>query len=355
MWKERYLMGIHCMLKKRKLVFYTFFLPLLLAAAFHFIFADRGYDPEQTTIPIAIIASQESSILELEMKAARFSSGKAIFSVSVCENREEAWKLLQENEVIGCVSQGGREVVVKKSGMEEIVLKQYLEQYQYRQMEAENPVNYVKEQTNTTDAGQVVPYYALMALACMLGSLWGADFVKDLEADQSERAVRLNLAPVPKVFLIIQSISQAFLVHMLELSLLLLFIMEVLKIDFGSRIPISFLVIALGSITAIGGGALAGLLLKGGMKVKRILLIAFSGIGSLLAGLVPGIKYFMDLKLPFIARWNPAGLITDSLLRLFYYDNPGRLLLQILTLAFLAFFFQVLAGILLRRKQYAGF
>ena len=72
-----------------------------------------------------------------------------------------------------------------------------------------------------------------------------------------------------------------------------------------------------------------------------------------LAGLMAaGVRQLVEQYAPIINRINPAALICDSLYNLTVYENPGRLAVDLLSLAAICLALTLFACLRMRRIRY---
>lgn len=189
----------------------------------------------------------------------------------------------------------------------------------------------------------------------MYGAFFGTDEVTDIQANISDRAARINVAPVHKLKAFIASSLASYLVLMVNMSILLLFLRFVLGIDFGNRVLLIVLTTFVGSMTGISFGAFISSLVKKGENLKVSIIITVSMTGSFLAGMMYAqMKYIVYDKAPLLAYINPVNLITDSFYSLYYFEDLSRYFMNILILMFMTIVFSLGTYLVLRRRKYAS-
>ena len=378
-----YIRRLKCLMKQKQCIFWTLLFPVLLATLFHFAFSNLDGEYRIETIPTAVVSegSGTSRFVKI-MKNAGSQGGIPLFDVKVTD-KEAAIRLLKEGKIKGCImvdNEGDQDtsmrLYVKDSGVEETVLKIFLDQYNQtaavmKSIQETNEdalveglaerlsrnENYLRaaDQDTRPSSASVIYFYALIAMACMFGSTWGFNEVITLEADKSSLGARINASPVSKMRLLLSNFLAAFTIHFLCMIFLVFYQKEILKVDFGNDLGSVILVCFVGCLTAVSFGALVTILVKKGENLSSSILTAVTMLGSFAAGLmIPEVKYLIDEKIPFLSNINPAGLIADSLYSLFYYDTPERFQSKIMILAAMAAVFIFLTIVLLRRKEYAS-
>lgn len=377
-----------CLIRDKEMIFWTFLYPLVLASFFSLAFQNLSGDDLFRDIPIAVVnnaAYQDNaafqtalasvSDLPLAPAAPATSGGTRLFQVTVA-GREKAENLLHNDAIKGyIVFESGAKVVVKNSGIEQTILKEFMDSFlqtssAYASI-AQNPGARGTDPAHMTlPAGEsylqayspgraapnqmVIPYYALIAMASLFGGFWGRKEISDIQADLSPLGARLNLSPQPKLKALLSSFSASITLQFLSLLLLLGYLSLVLRVDFGDRIPYVLLVCLCGSILGVSYGAVISTVFKKeGMKTAGM--VCLSMLLSFFAGLMsPTMKFAATQAAPHLSYINPANLLTDAFYSLYYYTTLSRFFLDITLLLVMSAGFFLIILFLTRRQKYAS-
>ena len=159
-------------------------------------------------------------------------------------------------------------------------------------------------------------------MACLYGSFWGLKEVTSVQANLSAQAARVNLAPTHKLKVFFVSVLAAVTVQLSIIFLLLLFLVFILKVDFGNQIGYIILTCIIGTFTGVTFGTFIASIVKKGEGVKVGILVGSSMAMSFLAGMMYlNIKIIISTKVPLLGYLNPANLITDAFYSLYFYDT----------------------------------
>jgi len=348
----------------------------MLATCFYFAFSNLVIEEEFATIKIAYDNEDtENDALKEAINQAEMTEGTSMFAVTYCD-KEEANKLLNSGEIDAyIVGSNNPELFVMRSGLNETIIKAFLDSY--RQMSAtvetilkNNPEamnnglledvmqyeSFVYEEKGKKNPDIVLVYfYSLLAFTCIFASNWGFDEVICIQADQSFRGARINVSPIHKMKLFLCNMTAAFTVHSGSIILLFGYLFFALKVDFGDNLGYIFITCLIGSLTGLTLGAAVCVWLKFKREVKEaILLIVLMG-GAFLSGMMMvQMKYIVADKIPLLRYINPVNLITDAFYSLYYYETYDRYLLNISILGGLAILFGILSYIGIRRRDYAS-
>lgn len=368
---------LKCLLRSRQLLFWTFVYPLVLATLFGLAFSNLTNGSGFSSIPIAVVDNaeyQNNETFKETVSSASLSgsSSEKLFSVAEA-TKEQAEESLKNEDIEGYILfENGPHIVVKNSGVNQTILKEFMDSYvqigsAYTSIAHMNPYaaggiqpvsgNYLSSVApGKTGADNIVIYfYALIAMACLFGGLWGKKEIDDIQADLSAQGARVNLAPVHKLKAFGYSLCAAVLVDFASLMVLVAYLGIVMKVDFGGQLGYVAATCFAGSLVGVSFGAFITALVKGSENIKVAILITVSMVMSFLSGLmVMNIKYTVTHAVPLLAYLNPANLISDALYSLYYYSSHGRFFLNFgLLIAFAAVFY-LCVYLKTRRQKYAS-
>lgn len=372
-----FLNRLKCLLRDKETIFWTFMFPLALALFFYLALSNVEKGEAFQTIDIAVVNDsryQENQHFRTVLEEASKGDDR-LFNLTLATG-EEARKLLDDNSIKGYITAGDQiELVVKESGLQQSIIKSFLDNYsqtfgavetvlnknpqKYQEVieSIKDRKNYVKEAPPAGGKPDLVVnyFYTLIAMACMYGGFFGMRETTDIQADISPLATRINVAPVHKFKAFLSSICAALLIHLTEMLALLIFIRYILDIDFGSRAGYVLLATIIGSVTGVFFGAFVSAIVKKSEGIKVAVLLAVSMSGSFLAGMMYiDMKYLVSLYAPVLSWINPVNLLTDAFYSLYYLDSLSRYTLNIGILSGFTVIFCVSTYMIIRRRKYAS-
>lgn len=381
---------LRTLFKNKMLIFWTFLFPIILGTFFYMAFSNIEDSEKLSIIPIAIVNNeqfQSNTIfktvftnLGLEEKEER------LFDISYV-SEEEAKKLLEENKIDGYLLFQGHEptIMVKKSGINETILKLVTEKILEMESMITNITNYkvalgnnendlsflyteiyteimqlleeshsnIKDISNSNLSYTMIEYYTLIALTCLYGGILGLTAVNQNLANMSSKGKRIAVSPTKKGSIIFSSVLASFLIQLMGIALLFLYTIVVLKVDYGNHfLPVVVLAIV-GCLAGLSLGIGVASLLKWKENAKVGMIIALTMIGSFLSGMM-GItmKYTIDKNIPLLNQINPANMITDGLYSLYYYETLNRFYFNVISLLIFSLFVIGISIFSLRRQKY---
>lgn len=369
-----------CIVRDREIMFWTILFPILLATMFHFAFANLDSDYTFSKFNIAVVNNTQfqkdtafKSALDSVSGKDKTSGSQVLFNVTYCDG-EKADAMLKDSKIKGYIDYDGvPKLVVKESGFDQSILKAFVDEYLQTSDAAttiitNNPsaaitiasdisdgTTYIKEVSQTKSKPNLTLnyFYALIAMACLYGGMFGLKEVSAIQANQSAQGARVNLAPVHKLKVFLASICSATTVQIICSFVLVAFLTFVLKIDFGTKVPFVLLTCAVSSLTGVSYGAFIGSIVKAGEGVKFSIFITLTMVLSFLSGLMlVEMKYIVQKNAPLLAKLNPANIITDTFYSLYYFDTFTRFFTDITILLGFSAVFYLGVYLVMRRQRY---
>lgn len=369
---------LKCILRNKKELFWTLCFPIILATLFNLALSNVHKTELFHAIPIAVVDNQTFRE-EKDFKAVldTIEAQQApLFSTSYVKE-EEAISLLDKGEIQGYIKVTNRpELIVKMSGINQTIIKIFLEEYEQNKLIVatvlrENP-NALKEGliTALTEKGTYIKdnpisknnpntllnyFYALIGMACIYGGFLGLNEIMAIQGNLSKVAARLNLAPIHKLKTLAPGLLAAYGVQVIANFILLIYLVTVIKLDFGKQLLPVVLTCLLSSAMGITLGAFIGALNRKSEGVKIGILLGITMLGSFLAGMMQAdISYMVNKAIPILAYINPVALISNSFYALYYYDGYSRYITNMILIGIFTVVFAIGTYIIIRRQRYAS-
>ena len=371
---------LKCTLRNRQAVFWSALFPVLLATFFGMAFCNLDKDTVFTKIPIAVVNGvqyQQNTDFQSALRAVSTGAAKAedqLFTVSTVPNCQQADEKLKSGTVKGYIwFDSNVHVVVKGTGTDETILKQFVDTTLQTQAAVTNAVTAAPRsaQNITTAVGQqksflqkislakgtpkesLTYFYALIAMACLYGSFGGAAEVSYTQANLSAQGMRVNFAPVHKLKVFGASLCAATFVQFCSVLVLLLYMRFILSVQMDADLPYILLGSFAGSLAGVALGALVGAVVRAAMGVKIGVLVAVSNVLCFFSGLMyDKMKYLLTQAFPPAAYLNPANLIADAFYALSCYTDHSRYFLNISLLFVFSLLCYCAVYLVMRRKKY---
>lgn len=362
-------------LKNKTMVFWTLIFPIALTTMFFFVFADMQFDTPLDPFKIAVVDNGNENMKELLTQLSDKESDSYLFDVQYTQV-EEGRDLLKNQEVsvmvilddvpkIESVSYDHNTTIMKS------VLNTYQRVYtQITHIAQDNPqamADIVIEdllnanvEIHTLNSGgseknmNMTYFYTALGMICMYGAIWGCVVSSDLQANQTKRAARVNIAPVSKRKLLLVDYILAYLLIVGETMILFCYMKFILGVEFGEQIGLVISVCLVGILAMLSLGILIGTS-KMEWQTKMGLVSGGTVCLNFFAGMMGnGMPYMIAQMAPFMKYINPADLISRAFSMIYYYEDLSPVYLNMAILMGMAIVFTLFAYLRIRRESYAS-
>lgn len=388
MFLHNFKYSLKTLFKNKMLIFWTFAFPIILGTLFSLAFSNIENSEKLDIIPIAIVNepnSQNEIILESFKVLSSEENENRLFN-AVYKTQEEAEIILQNGEISGYISLTETpKVVVKSSGVNETVIKYVVEEvlessklvkdlasrritkelesgnlnidYEkiYRDviMEIQVKNNNIKDISSDRLSYMMIEFYTLIAMTCLYGGILAMVSVNKSLANMTKEGKRVSVAPIKKGRIIASSMLASYCAQIVGLTLLFLYTIFILKVDYGASLFLVILLALVGSFAGLSLGVFTSSVFRFKESTKTGVLIALTMFWCFLSGMMGvTMKYVIDKNLPFINKINPASMITDGFYALYYYDTFNKYWFNIISLLGFSVTLLTVAVICLRRQKY---
>ena len=362
-------------LRAKDLIFWLMIFPIVLGLFFKIAFDGIYEKTEQfATIPAAVVETKENEIFHSVIDTIE-NSEQPLLSVTYTDE-ENALELLKNEDVTGIIYVDEKlSVTVAGEGIEETIIVSFVEQYTTQEkiirdtiekdpFKAEAVISTLSEEMdilneipltdgNTDNFAQY--FYNLIAMVALYGTITGIHITIGNQANLSALGARKNCSPTPKSISLAASLTGSYLVQSVCMIICVTFIVFVLKIDLGSKLPLVYLSSIISGTVGVSMGFFVGSIGNLSQELKIGVSVAFSMLLCFLSGLMVGnMKVIMAVYVPWFNNINPAAVISDSFYCLNIYNDYERFTVKIVTMLITSAIFVLLGFILSRRKKYAS-
>lgn len=382
--------SIKTLFGNKMLIFWTFAFPIILGTFFNLAFSNIENSEKLEIINIAIVEDEnfqlEKNIKEAFKTLSDEENEDRLFNTQYI-SEEKAKELLEKDEISGYlkIEDSKPKVVIKTNGINETILKYVTEeiiqtskivqdlvekevitemasgnmQIDYERIQQE--ILKIAQQedvklnniSNSNLSYTMIEYYTLIAMTCLYGGILGMTVINNNLANMGEIGKRTSIAPISKGKIIISSLFASYITQLVGLAILFVYTIFVLKVDYGTNLPLIILLSLVGSLAGLTLGIAVATLIKSNENAKTGILIAITMLGCFLSGMM-GItmKYIVDKNIPIINKINPTSMITDGFYSLYYYDTFDRYYLNIISLLIFSAIMILISIRGLRRQKY---
>lgn len=362
-------------LRQKELIGWMMIFPVILGTFFNLTFGSL-YEKDElfTEIPVAVVNAESDAVFKDVMDS--LSEGETPLFTPYYTDIERAEELLSEGEVSSIIHVDTEiKMTVQSEGAAPSIVRSFLDTYSTqkaiitetaqnnpRQLEAVKAA-FSEEiscmDTKTLSGGNMDPYMVyfqnLIAMVALFAAINGVLAATQNQGNLSAIGARKEVAPTHRFSSMAASLMAAFAAQVICVFLSITYIIFVLKVDMGDKIPMIYLSGIIGSFAGTSMGFFIGSAGKASEELKTGIAFTVTMVSCFLSGLMIGtMKEIIAGFCPIINRINPAALISDLFYCLTIYDDYRRYtetasVLMIMSIIFIA------AGFLLtRRKKYAS-
>ena len=386
MFLHNFKYSLKILLRNKALLFWTFIFPIILGTFFNMAFSNIEKEESLNIIDIAIVDShfyQDNDIYKKTFAYLSDKNNKGRLFNTVVTDLDNAKKLLTDNKITGYLlfSLDDVRIVVFKNGINETILKYVVDEIESQKVVGSNlikkeimnnsgEVNYsdlinkindllsdnqvkLNNISNKNLSYTMVEFYTLIAMATLYGSIIAMTATNKAIANVSNVGMRSSVAPIKKSTMLLGGFLASYIVQVIGLSLLFIYTIFVLKVDYGNNFLAVVLLSLAGSLVGLSLGVAVATLIKSSEGTKTGIIIAITMFWSYLSGMM-GIstKYLFDKNLPFLNKLNPANMITDGFYSLYYYGVGNRFEKDVISLIIFSVMLFLVSLISLRRQKY---
>lgn len=376
------------LLKNKGLIFWTLAFPLIMAVFFNMAFSGIEKKEKFDAINVAVVSNEyyenKHMIKDVFSTLSDPENEERVFNTKYV-SEDEAKDLLGKSNIDGYVifSAEGPKIVVAKSGVNQTILKFVVEEIVQSEDTADIMQAKIEKIMKDLDGGNfwntiqavfkllrnsnanindisdsnlsymTIEYYTLIAMTCLYGGILGSVAINWCLANMSNVGKRLSLTPVSKIKLVLSGTLAGYVIQLIGIALLMFFMIVVLKLDLGSKIPEMIILSIVGSLAGLTMGVAVTAGVRASEGAKSGILIGFTMLGCFFAGMMGvTMKYVIDKNVPIINKLNPADMITDGFYALYYYDTSDRFISDIIGLCVFSALMLGIAIISLRKQKY---
>ena len=371
MFLHNFKYSLKILIRNKALLFWTFLFPLVLGLFFKMAFSNIEKQETFKVIDIAIIDNDvfrnDLVYKEVFKDLGNKNSNNYMFNIKYL-NELDARKLLDEKKISAYIDFNKEDLVVNQSGVNETIVLNVINKINTNKKIINDLIqenNYLEinnlltsdiklEDTSSNNLSYtMIEYYTLIAMSALYGALISMTIINYKLPKIKPSGYLVSVSPIKKSIMIIGDLLASLLIQLLGMGILLIFLVLVIKVDFGSN---TLKVLELSFISSIAGlsfGLFIGSCLNTNENAKTGILIAITMIFCFLSGMM-GItmKYVIDKNVRFLNLINSANMITDGFYSLYYYGVGNRFEKDVISLIIFSVMLFLVSLISLRRQKY---
>ena len=312
--------------RQKEFLFWILAFPIILGTFFYVAF-NSMYEKESmfNKIPVAIVENTENTAFKEVIK--ELSSGEDAMFDSKFTDSQTALDMLKTNDISGIINVDSElSLTVSNDGIKQTIIKSFLDQYQIREsiitdtvnnnpQNVQSVIDAMSQEINCNESlslsnGNMDTYiqyfYNLIAMAAFFGSISGLYIAINNQGNLSAIAARKCISPTNKLTSITASLLASFVAQVICVSIGITYILFILKVDMGDKIPMVYLSGAVGSLTGVTMGFFIGSFGRLNQNVKMAISMSVTMLSCFLSGLMFGnMKAVIEQNAPIINKINP--------------------------------------------------
>ena len=378
MFRHNFKYDLITSLRVKEVILWLIIYPIALGTFFKVAFGNiYDNDIRFTTVKTAVVVTSEENGKTFKQVADKMENeDDAMFSF-VYTDKEDAMKQLEKEDVRGVIFVDDKlSLTVSSNSLKSTMLEKFVEKYNLNakiigdavkndpsKIEAvsktlSEELSTVKSEAlsdgNTNMYDQY--FYNLLAMVALFGTITGLHVATHNQGNLSALGARKCISPTPKSKTILSCLCATFVVQAICMIIALTFIILVLRVDMGSRIPLVYLTSILAGTVGSSMGFFIGSIGRFGESTKDAVCTAVSLLLCFCSGLMDAsIKQkIAESSFAWFNKVNPAAVICESFFSLNIYKDYTRYIQCVVTMIITTIVFVTLGLIMTRRRKYAS-
>ena len=378
MFRHNFKYDLITSLRVKEVILWLIIYPIALGTFFKVAFGNiYDNDIKFTTVKTAVVVTSEENGKTFKQVADKMENeDDAMFSF-VYTDKEDAMKQLEKEDVRGVIFVDDKlSLTVSSNSLKSTMLEKFVEKYNLNakiigdaakndpsKIEAvsktlSEELSTVKSEAlsdgNTNMYDQY--FYNLLAMVALFGTITGLHVATHNQGNLSALGARKCISPTPKSKTILSCLCATFVVQAICMIIALTFIILVLRVDMGSRIPLVYLTSILAGTVGSSMGFFIGSIGRFGESTKDAICTAVSLLLCFCSGLMDAsIKQkIAESSFAWFNKVNPAAVICESFFSLNIYKDYTRYIQCVVTMIITTIVFVTLGLIMTRRRKYAS-
>ena len=357
---RRFFYNLKITFKNTELIFWTFAFPIILGTLFFAAFSNIKTAEEYEPIKISVVKNDKNQIYPIYVQIlGSLSEGEdRVFDITYYDTRDEATGKVHEGDFAGAVVFENEtdfpKLVTEKSEINQTIVQNVMTEIEQsmvagRRFDTPEIKNtYVREYEYT-----MIEYFSLFAMACLYGGMIATKMLDKNLANMTASGKRIAVAAISKTKIVLTALFTSYVTQLVGLTILFLWMVLVLKIDFGGNLPFIILYTTMGALLGLSFGTFVSAVFKVKEDTKDGILTGFTMVGCFFAGMMgPQMKYVADTNFPILNKINPAAIITDGYYALSVYGVGERYWFDIVSILIFCVILSAISVMVLRRQKY---
>lgn len=341
--------------KNVELIFWTFAFPIILITLFYAAFSNISAADDFVAPKVTVIENENSMLVPVYKQI--FEKVDAL-DVSYETDFESAKTKLESEEIAGIATfDDGMEypkLTIEQNGINQTIIQNIMTEIELS-IRSGSEFDEVKIK-NTYDRKQevsMIEYFTLLAMACLYGAMIGTKSLDKNLANMTASGKRIAVAAVSKTKIVLGSLLTSYITQLIGLTILFVYMLAVLKIDFGEHLVGVIGLTMLGALAGLALGTFISAIFKVKDNIKDGITTGFTMLCCFFSGMMgPTVKFAIDSSFPLLNKVNPAALLTDGYYALTNFGAGERFWSDVILLVLFSGVLSFVSIKVLRRQKY---
>ena len=365
-------------LRVKEVIFWLIIYPMALGTFFMAAFGDiYDNDIKFTAVKTAVVINNAQNGEAFKKTAEKLESEDDPMFSFIYTDKEDALKQLENEDVRGIIYVDDQlSLSVSANSLKSTMLETLVEKYNLNAKiisdvakndpsKVDAVIKVMSEEISTVKSNALSKgntnmydqyFYNLLGMVALFGTITGLHVATHNQANLSALGARKGVSPTPKSKTLLASLCGTYVIQSICMVISLTFIILVLGVDMGKRIPLVYLTAILAGIVGSSMGFAIGSVGKMSFSTKNSICTAVSLVLCFLSGLMDASmkQKIAESSFSWFNRINPAAVICDSFFSLNIYEDYTRYIRCVVTMIITSVIFVALGMFMTRRRKYAS-
>lgn len=365
-------------LRVKEVIIWLMIYPIALGTFFKAAFGDiYDNDIKFSIVKTAVVINNTENGEAFKKVAENLENADDATFSFVYTDKDDALKQLKDEDVRGIITVDDQlSLTVSSNSLKSTMLETLVEKYNLNAKiitdtakndpsKTEAVVKALSEEISTVKAEALSDgntnmydqyFFNLLAMVALFGTITGLHIAVQNQGNLSALGARKCVSPTPKSRSLIASLCGTYVIQSICMVISLTFIITVLRVDMGNRIPLVYMTAILAGIVGSSMGFTIGSIGKMSFATKNAMCTAVSLILCFCSGLMDAsIKQkIAESSFAWFNKINPAAVICESFFSLNIYKDYTRYIQCVVTMIITSVVFVTIGLLMTRRRKYAS-
>lgn len=377
MFRHNFKYEIITHLRVKEVIIWLIIYPIALGTFFKVAFGSLYDEMKFEAVKAAVVINNEQNGEAFKQVAQGLENADDAAFSFIYTDKEDALKQLKDEDVRGIITVDEQlSLTVSSNSLKSTMLEKLVEKYNLNAKiitdtakndptKTEAVIKALSEEISTVKAESLSDgntnmydqyFYNLLAMVALFGTITGLHIAVQNQGNLSPLGARKCVSATPKSKSLLASLCGTYIIQSICMVISVTFVITVLRVDMGERIPLVYLTSILAGIVGSSMGFAIGSAGRMSYGTKNSICTAVSLLLCFASGLMDAsIKQkIAESSFAWFNKVNPAAVIVESFFSLNIYKDYTRYIQCIVTMMITSVVFVTIGLLLTRRRKYAS-